>query len=147
MRGLSSFFFFALLCLAAAGAAFAQQPTVNPDPSPDSKDAANSPCHFDDSDKKVVHVKESGVRGVLVHKVNPSYPAAAKRAHIEGTVLLCAAISKEGKVENLTAASGPTELISSSVKAVKKWRYKPYLLDGEPVAVETEIRVNYALTR
>jgi protein TonB len=61
--------------------------------------------------------------------------------------VLCASISKEGRIENLTAVSGPPELIPSSIKAVKKWRYKPYLLNGEPVAIHTEIRVNYTLAR
>ena len=46
-----------------------------------------------------------------------------------------------------TARSGPPELISSSIKAAKKWRYKPYLLNGEPVAIHTEIRANYTLAR
>jgi len=59
--------------------------------------------------------------------------------------VLCASISKEGRIEDLTVAAGPPELVPSSSKAVKKWRYKPYLLNGAPVEVETEIRVNYAL--
>jgi TonB family protein len=147
MRTLSSVLFSAVLCLAAAGAAFAQRSPVNPDPSANSTDVANSPCHFEQSSKKVVHVKESGTTGLLIHKVSPSYPAAARRAYIEGTVVLCASISKDGRIENLTAGSGPPELVPSSIKAVKRWRYKPYLLNGEPVEVETEIRVNYALTR
>jgi protein TonB len=98
-------------------------------------------------ENKVVHVKLGISKGLLIHKVNPSYPQAARDAHIEGTVVLCASISKEGRIENLTAASGPPELIPSSIKAVKKWRYKPYLLNGEPVVIHTEIRVNYTLAR
>jgi len=94
----------------------------------------------------VVHVKLGISKGLLIHKVNPSYPQAARDAHIEGTVVLCASISKEERIENLTAASGPSEPIPSSIKAVKKWRYKPYLLKGEPVAIHTEIRVNYSRT-
>jgi len=108
---------------------------------------ANSACWANQDSDKVVHVKLGISKGLLIHKVNPSYPQAARDAHIEGTIVLCASISKEGRIENLTAASGPPELIPSSIKAVKKWRYKPYLLNGEPVAIHTEIRVNYTLAR
>jgi hypothetical protein len=60
-------------------------------------------------------------------------------------VVLCAEIRKDGKIANLRALSGPKELIDPSIKAVQQWVYKPYLLDGEPVEVETDIRVNFRL--
>jgi TonB family protein len=94
---------------------------------------------------KVVRVTEGVTQGQLVHKVNPKYPKAARKARIQGTVLLCAAISKEGRIANLRAASGPEVLIPSALKAVQQWRYKPYLLQGEAVEVQTEIRVNFQL--
>ena len=147
MRTLLSVVFSAVLWLAAAGTAFAQQSPVDPGDSANGTDAAKSSCPFDHDTGTVVHVKEGITRGLLIHKVNPSYPAAARKASIEGPVVLCASISKGGRIESLTTASGPPELVPSSIKAVKKWRYKPYLLSGEPVEVETEIRVNYALTR
>ena len=150
MRTLLSASVLTVLCLVAAGAGFAQQATENSANSSSAADVANSPCRVNRrvnrDDAKVVHVKEGTTKGFLIHKVNPYYPPAARRAGIEGTVLLCAAISKKGRIENLTAVSGPPELIDSSMKAVKKWRYNPYMLNGEPVEVETEIRVIYALS-
>ena len=80
---------------------------------------------------------------MLVHKVKPVYPAAAKKAHIEGTVVLHAIIAKDGTVQSLDYVSGPDELKDSAMEAVKKWRYKPMLLDNQPVEVNTEISVQF----
>jgi protein TonB len=96
-------------------------------------------------DKHVRVVEQSVTAGRLIHKVQPKYPKSARKAHIEGTVVLCAEIGKDGKIANLRALSGPQELIDPSIKAVRQWVYKPYLLDGEPVEVETDIRVNFKL--
>jgi protein TonB len=98
-----------------------------------------------DGQAKGIRVTEGVTQGQLVHKVNPKYPKAARKARIQGTVLLCAALSKEGRITNLRAASGPEALIPSALKAVEQWRYKPYLLQGEAVEVQTEIRVNFQL--
>lgn len=80
---------------------------------------------------------------MLLHKVKPAYPAAAKKAHIEGTVLLHAIIAKDGTVESLEYVSGPVELKDSAIDAVKKWRYKPMTLNDQPVEVDTEISVEF----
>jgi protein TonB len=79
----------------------------------------------------------------LVHKVKPTYPAAARAAHIEGTVVLHAIIAKDGTVEHLDYVSGPAELKDSAIQAVGKWRYKPMLLNDRPVEVDTEISVKF----
>ena len=76
---------------------------------------------------------------------DPKYPEAAKKAKVQGTVVLDAKISKEGNIEHLKAVSGPKELLASSISTVKDWKYKPYLLNGEPVEVETTINVVYSL--
>jgi TonB family protein len=81
----------------------------------------------------------------LVHQVTPVYPKDAKKQHIEGTVLLRATIGHDGTVENLEYVSGPRELTPSAMEAVKQWRYKPTLLNGEPVEVDTTISVTYTL--
>ncbi len=107
---------------------------------------SDSPCPWKQDAGAAAHITDNVTRGLLIYKVAPEYPKAARKKHIEGTVVLCASISKEGSIENLTVASGPPELVPSSVKAVKQWRYKPYLLNGKAVEVETEIRVNYQLT-
>ncbi len=83
---------------------------------------------------------------MLIKKVTPVYPTDAKYAHIQGTVRLRAVINKTGDVVDLEVMSGPIELVVSAVNAVRKWKYRPYLLMGEPVAVQTEIVVNYALS-
>jgi len=78
---------------------------------------------------------------------SPVYPPLAKQARIQGTVKLNAIISKEGNIEQLTVVSGHPLLIPSALEAVKKWRYKPTLLNGEPVEVITQIDVNFTLTQ
>lgn len=86
----------------------------------------------------------SGVaEGNLVNKVEPQYPQMAKVAHVQGDVVLQALISKNGAIENLRAVSGHPILIQAAMEAVKQWRYKPYLLNGEPVEVETTITVKF----
>ena len=86
-------------------------------------------------------------QGKLIHRVQPEYPAAARKAHIQGTVVLCAKIGKDGTLRNLRAASGPEELMPSAMAAVAQWRYKPYRLNKEPVEVDSEIHVGFALSR
>lgn len=90
----------------------------------------------------------SGVtQGMLIHQVAPVYPLDAKRSHIEGTVVLGAVIGKDGRIQDLRAISGPKELVPAALGAVQQWRYKPYLLMGNPVEVETHITVNFRLNR
>jgi protein TonB len=88
----------------------------------------------------------SGVQsGLLVRKVQPTYPPLARQARIQGTVVLQAQISKSGDIENLTLVSGHPMLAPAAIEAVKQWKYKPYLLNGEPVEVETTVQVNFSL--
>jgi protein TonB len=84
--------------------------------------------------------------GLLIRKVQPNYPPLAKQARIQGTVVLQAQISKEGTIENLQLISGHPMLAPAAIEAVKQWRYKPYLLNGEPVAVDTQVIVNFNLS-
>ena len=83
--------------------------------------------------------------GLLIKKVTPVYPLQARSEGIQGTVVLQCEISKTGDITHLELMDGPSELAGSAVAAVRQWKYKPYLLMGQPVAVETEIRVNYQL--
>ena len=94
---------------------------------------------------KRVRVPAGVTLGLLVHKVQPVYPPEARREGIQGQVLLRAVIDKEGKIANLRLVSGPPQLLQAAIDAVQQWRYKPYLLMGEPVEVETEIAVNFTL--
>ncbi|MGA7218135.1 MAG: TonB family protein [Candidatus Sulfotelmatobacter sp.] len=92
-----------------------------------------------------VRVSQGVSQGLLVRKVNPSYPPLARQARIQGTVILRAVISKDGSIENLTLVSGHPMLAPAAIEAVRQWKYKPYLLNGEPVEVDTEVQVNFTL--
>ena len=83
----------------------------------------------------------------IASKVTPKYPPEAKKAGIQGTVELDAVVSKTGHVERLNVVSGPSELQQSAVDAVRQWRYKPFLLNGAPIEVETTVRVVYTLEK
>ncbi|MBZ5552911.1 MAG: TonB family protein [Acidobacteriia bacterium] len=82
----------------------------------------------------------------LISSPRPAYPPLAKSARIQGSVVLEAVISKQGTVENLTVIQGHPLLVQSALDAVKQWRYRPTLLNGEPVEVITTITVNFSLT-
>jgi len=92
-----------------------------------------------------IRVSQGVTQGLKIRDVRPTYPALARQAHIQGAVQLTAVISKEGSIENLHAVSGHPMLIPAAIDAVKQWRYKPYILNGEPVEVETQITVNFTL--
>ena len=82
---------------------------------------------------------------LVLKKVMPTYPLLATKARIHGEVVLDVDISKEGTVESLRAVSGHPMLIPAAIDAVKNWRYKPYVVDGKPVPVQTQVTVNFAL--
>jgi protein TonB len=83
--------------------------------------------------------------GMLVYTVIPTYPEIGRAVRAQGTVQLQATISRDGTIENLRVVSGPPLLQQAAMDAVKQWRYRPYLLNGEPVEVETTINVDFRL--
>jgi TonB family protein len=90
-------------------------------------------------------VSKDVMSGLIRKKVAPEYPEKARKEHNQGTVVLQAIIGKEGDVENLQVISGNAMLAAASIEAVKQWKYKPYLLNGEPVEVETQVDVIFTL--
>jgi bla regulator protein blaR1 len=94
-----------------------------------------------------VHASKGEMAALIVKKVPPEYPEAAKKAGIQGEVVLRAIIGKDGDVENLQIVSGHPQLAPAAVEAVKQWKYRPYLQEGKPVEVETEITVNFTLVK
>ena len=92
-----------------------------------------------------VRVSAATVAGMALSKPNPVYPAEAKAAHVQGAVILHAIISKEGTIKNLSVISGNGMLVNAARDAVSQWTFKPYLLNGEPMEVETSITVNFSL--
>jgi protein TonB len=83
----------------------------------------------------------------LVYDVAPKYPQEAGRERIEGTVVLMAVIGKDGTVHDVRVESGLPVLAQAAIEAVKQWRYRPYLLNGEPVEIDSQITINFNLSR
>jgi protein TonB len=92
-----------------------------------------------------LNVSSGVMAGNLLERIKPRYPSIAVSARIQGTVVLQATISKGGSIENLRVIGGPPMLQQAALDAVRSWRYKPYLLNGEPVEVETTINVVFNL--
>jgi periplasmic protein TonB len=82
----------------------------------------------------------------LTHQTMPEYPAIARTAHVQGTVVLHAVIGKDGSITSLQYVSGPALLMKAAEDAVSTWRYQPLVLNGEPAEVETEISVVFTLS-
>lgn len=92
-------------------------------------------------------VRLSNMReGDLIYKIKPDYPPLARSARIQGPVVLQAIISRQGTIENLRVLTGHPMLVRAAIDAVSQWRYRPYVLNNEPVEVETQITVNFSLS-
>jgi protein TonB len=87
------------------------------------------------------------MEGYLIHQVEPVYPRLARAAGVEGTVELRAVITRQGTIEKLQVLRGPPLLVKAAVDAVAEWRYRPYVLNGEPVEVDTDVTVKFSLSR
>ena len=87
------------------------------------------------------------MQGNLVHRVEPVYPAMAKTIGVQGAVLIRAVISREGNIERAQVLNGSPLLYPSALDAIQHWKYRPYVLNGTPIEVETEITVNFVLQR
>ena len=96
---------------------------------------------------KRVRVAARVAEANLIHDVAPQYPPEAGRARIEGAVVLMAVIGKDGNVQDVRVESGLPLLAQAAIDAVKQWRYRPYLLNGEPVEIDSRITINFTLSR
>ncbi|MGA7158376.1 MAG: M56 family metallopeptidase [Acidobacteriaceae bacterium] len=95
---------------------------------------------------KALPVQARVINGQRITFVEPVYPASAKKAKLNGTVVLAAVIGKDGTIKSLHVFSSTSPIFdSAALKAVRRWTYKPYLLNGKPVEVDTHITVNFAL--
>jgi protein TonB len=83
----------------------------------------------------------------LIRRVQPVYPPLAKSARVQGSVEFTAIISKEGNIENLTLVHGHPLLVNAAKEAILQWKYRPTLLNGQPVQVITDITVNFTLSQ
>ncbi len=93
-----------------------------------------------------IRISQGVTRGLLIHREEPVYPALARAARVQGDVVLSAVIDTNGQIQNLQLVSGHPMLVPAALAAVKQWRYKPYLLNGQPVEVETTITVIFTLS-
>jgi len=93
-----------------------------------------------------VRISQGVTKGLLIQKVEPAYPPLARAARVQGEVVLSAVIDSNGQITNLQLVSGHPMLVPAAITAVKQWRYKPYLLNGQPVEVETTITVIFSLS-
>ncbi|PYV50539.1 MAG: energy transducer TonB [Acidobacteria bacterium] len=93
-----------------------------------------------------VRVSQGVTQGMVLHKVQPTYPPLARTARVQGSVLLAAVIGKDGTIQNLHVISGHPLLTQAALEAVRQWRYRPYILNGEPVEVDTQVTVNFTLS-
>jgi protein TonB len=90
-------------------------------------------------------ISKGVAEGMVIRKTIPVYPAIARAARVSGTVVLQATIGKDGTIEGLRVVSGPDLLRGAAVDAVRTWVYRPYLLNGLPVSVETTVEVTFTL--
>jgi len=97
------------------------------------------------SPPRIIRRSEGVMAGSLVHRVEPTYPLPARVAHITGDVRLRAIIGTDGSVREIEIISGKALLTQAAVAAVREWRYRPTLLNGQAVEVDTEITVNFNL--
>lgn len=96
---------------------------------------------------KRIRVAAGVAEAHLIHEVQPEYPPDAGRERIEGTVVLLAVIGSDGIVQDVQVLSGLPILAQAAIQAVKQWRYKPYLLNGAAVEIDSRITINFTMSR
>jgi protein TonB len=96
---------------------------------------------------KRVRVSQGVTQGLLIQKIEPTYPRIALAARISGQVILQAIISKAGEIKELSLVSGHPMLAPAAIEAVRQWRYRPFLLNGEPVEVDTTVTVTFQISQ
>jgi protein TonB len=92
-----------------------------------------------------LRVSQGVTKGMIVYRIEPTYPPLARQARIQGVVVLTAMIDTDGNIQNLRLVSGHPMLAPAAIDAVKHWRYKPFLLNGQPLEVETTVTVRFQL--
>ena len=80
---------------------------------------------------------------LLVHRVEPTYPAEARRERLEGTIALDIVIGRDGSVLSMHALNGPDLLARAAMDALRWWKFEPYRINGEPAVVETTLAVEF----
>lgn len=120
-----------------------QSASPSPTPTPSTASPSPSPHGPPGPGTKRVRISSGVAEGLIRHKVDPSYPAKARENYVTGDVLLRFIIDRQGNVTDLTVLQGDPILVESAVKAVKKWKYRPYILYGEAIEAETTVKIQY----
>ena len=115
-------------------------PSPTPTPSPTASPSPNGPPG---PGTKRVRISSGVAEGLIRHKVDPVYPQKARENHITGDVLLKAVIDRQGNITNIELVRGDPILAESAIKAVKQWKYRPYILNGEAIEAETTVKIQY----
>jgi periplasmic protein TonB len=95
---------------------------------------------------KRIRISQGVTKGLLIQKIEPKYPPLALAARIWGEVILKAIITKDGEIKELELVSGHPMLTAAAIVAVRQWRFRPYLLNGEPIEVETTVTVTFKIS-
>lgn len=127
----------AILVASLAGASLAAQPQ---------EQSSSSAQEQADHPPQRVRVSTGVANALLLKKVNPKYPKDARKQHIQGTVSLRVQVSKDGDVVSTQVISGDPALTQAAIDAVKQWKFKPYLLNGHALEVDTQLLVNFTLS-
>jgi protein TonB len=109
--------------------------------------AYKPPAVVREEPKGPIVISKGVAEGMVLQRIIPRYPPIAQASHTQGTIVLQAVISKNGTIENLRVVSGSPMLQQAALDAVAQWRYRPYLLNGQPVDVETTINVVFNLNQ
>jgi protein TonB len=96
---------------------------------------------------QTLNISQGVSRGLLFKKVQPIYPRKALSIRVEGSVELLATVAKTGDITHVKVLSGDAELAKAATEAVRQWKYKPYLLNGEPVEIQTQVTINFKLPK
>jgi TonB family protein len=124
-------------------------PVLGPAENPDAKALggiiSTTPVNMPTAVPQVIKVSQGVSEGLVIKRVQPVYPEQARQMRVQGPVQLQATISKDGNISNVKVLTGNAQLARAAVEAVKKWKYKPYYLNNEPVEIQTQIIVNFKL--
>jgi TonB family protein len=128
-----------------AGTSLLAQEQTPPEQSEGQPSSSQDPSAQGSGAPRSIRVGGNVAQANLIYQVTPVYPPIAKTAHISGTVVLHAIIGKDGTVQDLQYISGPPLLMKSAMDAVRQWKYKPTLFNGNPVTVDTTVTVIFTL--
>ena len=95
--------------------------------------------------ERYAQLKPEAADALLTNRVEPDYPDAARRAHIQGTVTVDTVVGADGKVLEANAVNGSPQLTDAATAAVRQWRYKPHVVDGKKVPFRTQVPVTFML--